>query len=303
MRKLAQHKATRGIVILAGLMLCLGLVAWAAARIVVGQWLGPRSLARTVVNTAQAVMHNPAISSSHTAAYSNIIFLHHSTGHNLIEQGGVRERLTQAGFSFWDHGYNYLGLRNPAGQYTGYSYSVPNDNTDPDGLLRIFGQQVYGLPMNTLSALLQHDVIVFKSCFAPANNIKSDEQLETYKSWYLSMRNVMDQHPGKLFIVVTDPPLNPAETTPAEATRARAFANWLKSAEFLQGHPNISTFDLYGKLAEDSASAADANMLRSSYRDGGDSHPNRLANETLGPVFADFIQRTIQDRRATLSEE
>lgn len=302
MRKVTGHKAFRGLIILVGLLVCLGLVTLMAGRIVVGQWLGPRSLARTVVNVTLAVSHRGAVTASNHGNYTNVIFLHHSTGNNLIEQGGMRERLTQAGYSFWDHSYNDQGLRDPAGKYTGYSYSVPGDNTDPDGLMRIFAQQVYGLPVNTLSALLQHDVIIFKSCFAPANNIKTDQQLETYKTWYLGMRAVMDQYPTKHFIVVTDPPLNPAETNPEEAARARIFANWLKSDEFLKGHANISTFDLYSLLAEESATATDANMLRSAYRDGGDSHPNRTANETLAPLFSDYILKTIQDRRATVTE-
>ena len=302
MRKITGYKAFRGLIILAGLIACLGLVTLVVARIVVGQWLGPRSLVRTVVNVTLAVSQRGAVTASDHGNYTNVIFLHHSTGNNLIEQGGVRERLTQAGYSFWDHSYNYQGLRDPAGKYTGYSYSVPGDNTDPDGLMRVFAQQVYGLPVNTLSALLQHDVIIFKSCFAPANNIKTEQQLETYKIWYLGMRTVMDQYPDKLFIVVTDPPLNPAETNPEEATRARTFANWLKSDEFLKGHPNISTFDLYGLLAEESVTATDANMLRSIYRDGGDSHPNRTANETLAPLFTNYILQAIQDRRAVVTE-
>jgi hypothetical protein len=37
--------------------------------------------------------------------------LHHSCGHNLIEQGGVREGLTALGYEFYDHGYNEHGLR------------------------------------------------------------------------------------------------------------------------------------------------------------------------------------------------
>ena len=145
--------------------------------------------------------------------------MHHSTGNNLIEKGGVRENFTQAGYDFWDQGYNNPGLRDPSGKFTGYSYNIPRDNTDPDGLARIFAQRSYGQPLNALSGLFQHEVIIFKSCFAPANQIESDAQLEQYKTWYVGIRNVIDQHPEKLFIVVTIPPLNPAETNPGQATR------------------------------------------------------------------------------------
>ena len=142
--------------------------------------------------------------------------------------------------------------------------------------------------MNTFSGLLQHEIIVFKSCF-PTSNIVTDDQLEEYKNYYLGMRDVMDQHRDKVFIVVTPPPLNPAATGAGVAARARTFANWLKSDEFLAGHPNLFAFDFFDLLAEGDAGSADFNMLRATYREGEDSHPNQLANETIGPHFADFI--------------
>jgi hypothetical protein len=278
---------------LIGLIVVLGLVGFIAYRTLQGRGLGLRSLPRNIISAARAVADRQAVAQYNHGKFTNIIFLHHSTGENLIMQGGVRERFAQAGYDFWDHSYNDQGLRDPTGKYTGYSYIVPRDNTDPDGMARIFSQRAYDLPINTLSGLLQHEVIIIKSCFAPANNIKSDEQLETYKSWYLGIRNTMDRYPGKVFVIITSPPLNPAETNPEEATRARAFADWLKSEEFLSGHPNIYTFDLFEKLAEDNPAATDFNMLREIYRNGSDSHPNQLANETIGPVLVDFVTGAI----------
>ncbi|MCR4405864.1 MAG: hypothetical protein NUW24_02930 [Anaerolineae bacterium] len=232
--------------------------------------------------------------------FTNVIFLHHSTGRNLINQGGVRERLTAAGFQFWDHDYNWEGLIRPDGTRTGYSYGIPDDNTDPDGLARLFAQHIYPWPLNALSGLMQHEVIAFKSCF-PASNITSQEQLQQYKTWYLGMREVMDRYPDHVFIVITPPPLNPAATDAETAARARAFANWLKSDEFLAGHPNVFTFDFFDLLAEGDPSVPDFNMLRAEYREGEDSHPNKLANQTVGPLFADFIVEAVQTYRARLA--
>jgi hypothetical protein len=229
--------------------------------------------------------------------YENIIFLHHSTGDHLIEQGSVRELLTEAGFKFWDQSYNYLGLRDPKGNLTGYSYSVPRDNTDPDGLAVVFQQSVYDLPMNTLSGLLQHEVIVFKSCFAPASNIASEEQLQQYKEYYLSIREKVDQYPDKLFILVTQPPLNPAETNPEEARRARLLANWLISEDYLGDRENLFAFDLFDYLAIDNPDSVENNMLAEPYRAGRDSHPNEKANQEVGPIFADYIIDVIKEYR------
>ena len=135
---------------------------------------------------------------------------------------------------------------------------------------------------------MQHDVIAFKSCY-PASAIKSDAQLAERKAWYLKIRDFMDEHPEKMFIVVTQPPLNPAETSPDAAARARLFADWLKSDEFLQGRINVVTFDLFDQLAESDQQATDANMLRQNYRQDSDSHPVEAANQIVGPQFANFI--------------
>jgi len=47
-------------------------------------------------------------------------------------------------------------------------------------------------------------------------------------------------------------------------------------------------------LAEDDPTSPDYDTLRSEYREGSDSHPNRRANETIGPLFVDFIIKAVQ---------
>jgi hypothetical protein len=263
-----------------------GLAVLVGASALTGNGLHLKTFVRSVPGMLK-VLGNQA-ETGHTGDLRNVVFLHHSVGKNLIEQGGVREILSEAGYRFWDHDYNGLGLRDPQGNYTGYGYNIPYDNTDPDGLLRLFSQPAYGAPVNALSSLLQHEVIAFKSCY-PASDIVTEAQLAERKAWYLTMRDAMDQHPDKLFIVITQPALNPAETNLEIAVRARAFANWLTSDEFLQGRQNIAVFDLFDRLAESNPQAADANMLRQDFRQGSDSHPTQAANEIVGPQFAAFI--------------
>lgn len=217
-----------------------------------------------------------------------IIFLHHSCGHNLIEEGGVREMFTARGYEFYDHGYNGDGLRLADGSYTGTNFDVPDDNTDPDGLARIFSQPLHDPPDNTFSHLMAYDVIIFKSCF-PTSNIGSDEQLAEYQSYYYTIRDRVDQYPNKIFIIVTQPPQVPGSSDPSEAQRARAFANWLQSDEYLAGHPNLFTFDFFGLLA------GDDNFLRPEYRyDNYDAHPNQRANREIAPLFVDFVDQAVQ---------
>jgi hypothetical protein len=226
------------------------------------------------------------------AQATRIMFLHHSCGQNLIEQGDVREGLTALGYEFYDHGYNGEGLRLADGSYAGTNFDVPDDNTDPDGFAAIFAQPLHDPPDNTFSHLMQYDVIAFKSCY-PVSNIWGDEQLAEYQSYYLSIRDRVDQYPHKVFVIVTQPPQVPANSDPEEAARARAFANWLQSDEYLAGHPNVFVFDFFGLLA------GDDDFLRPEYRlDEYDGHPNERANRDIGPLFVAFIDEAIRSYEA-----
>jgi hypothetical protein len=278
-----------GIIVLLALLVGLALVGLRGR--------GLRTRARAAVSLCKAVLDRASVESN--GDYTDVVFLHHSAGRNLIAQGGVRERLTEAGFRFWDHDYNREGLTRPDGTRAGYSYSIPDDNTDPDGFARVFSQRLFSRPLNSFSGLMEHDVIVFKSCFS-VNHITSDSQLEQYRAHYLQMRQVMDQHLDHVFIIVTPPPLNPAASDAEASARARAFANWLKSDEFLLGHPNVFTFDFFDLLAEEAPLAPDLDMLRLEYRQGDDSHPSEQANRAIGPVFADFVVEVVETYRAEI---
>ena len=235
---------------------------------------------------AYAVPANAATANAATAP-TRILFMHHSTGANLIREGGVREGFSALGYEFWDHGYNEEGLANQAGDPTGANFEVPDDNTNPDGWAAVFAQTVTSPPSNALSRLLRYDVILFKSCF-PSSNITDDEMLANYKQYYLSIRAVVDLHPDKLFIAFTPPPLVPNETEPANAERARQWAAYLTSPEYVGQRTNLAVFDFFTLLA------GTEGTLRAEYRgDPWDSHPNQRANEAVGPVLVDFVHQAI----------
>ncbi len=223
----------------------------------------------------------------------NILFLHHSTGYGFIEEGNMRGAINafnaanDTDFTLWDHGYNYEGLRDPFGVETGVSYDIPGDNTDPVGLAELWTTD-NGARQQIMA---NHEIVVFKSCF-PASAIGDDEQLAQYRAWFLQMREYFDRHPEKLFIACTTPPLHRLETNRAEAARARRWAEYLASDEYLAGHPNVAVFDIFDMLARADDGSATANMLRYEYEQshsGADSHPNRAANQVVGPAMAEFI--------------
>ncbi len=235
---------------------------------------------------------------------TNLFMLHHSTGRNLIQEGDVRDWIADhnathgTDYAFWDHDYNYIGLMNPGGAYTGANYSIPGDNTYPDGLLTL-----WTTPNGARDQILaNHEVIGFKSCY-PASNIETDAELEERKQWYLQMRDVFDQYPDKVFVVMSQPPRHRLATNAAEADRARDFADWLESDAYLDGHDNVVCIDLFNELANPDDGSDTRNMLRYEYERShydGDSHPNVLANETTGPWFAArFVEAADALNRAT----
>ncbi len=222
-----------------------------------------------------------------------LFFLHHSTGRYLLEEGNARAVLEEINinkspsFTFWDHDYNYIGLSNNDGNLLSYSYSIPNDNTDPDGLHELWTTNNSARD----SIMSRYDIIAFKSCY-PASDIESEAMLEQYKVWYLDMRDFFDQHPEKIFIVMSQPPRHRMATNTDNADRARAFATWLGTDEYLAGHHNISYFNFFDLLAQPDDGSSTRNMLRYEYEKShysSDSHPNTLANQNVAPLFINFM--------------
>ncbi len=231
------------------------------------------------------------------AVLKNLFFLHHSTGDGIVVEGDVRGHIADYNrahgtrFRFWDHGYNGDGLRNPRGQFTGTSYNIPDDNTDPDGLWRLWTSTRADCVACRNLILTNHRVIAFKSCF-PASAIPDNATLQQRKQWYLAMRDFFDTRTDRVFMVMSTPPLHRLATNATEAKNARRFADWLKSPTYLAGHPNIVCFDLFDLLAKADDGSPTANMLKYQYEGShknSDPHPNALANRTVGPIFAQAL--------------
>jgi len=239
-----------------------------------------------------------AVATRHfTEGLMNLFFLHHSTGAGIVFEGDVRGCIQTynqqhgTSYTFWDHGYNGDGLTDPDGNNTGTNYDIPNDNTDPDGLAYLWSGTGSDAVQCRNRILSNHEVIAFKSCF-PASAIPDAGTLSQYKAWYLAMRDFFDTRTDRVFVVMSTPPLHRRSTNSTEAKNARRFADWLKSDAYLSGHPNVVCFDLFDVLAKADDGSATANMLRYEYEgshSNGDSHPNTLANQTVGPVFAQAL--------------
>jgi hypothetical protein len=250
-----------------------------------------------------------------TMEKTKIVFIHHSTGANLIKQGNLRQLLRSANseIEFWDHSYNLLpfwqitaqiipyqtGLSDGGGNLTGTDYHLDITNTDPKGYADLFSQPLQSPPQNAFSKLISNfDVIAFKSCF-PVTKIASDMQLEHYKKCYAIIRDRIDLFPEKLFILFTPPPLRREMTKKEFAHRASIFSQWMRSKEFLGKRKNIAVFDFFSLLAENTQEKSNFNMLKTEYAPliPFDSHPNRSANVSAAKELAVFLIEKIKEFR------
>ncbi|MBN1187821.1 MAG: Ig-like domain-containing protein [Bacteroidales bacterium] len=235
-----------------------------------------------------------------------IIFLHHSTGEALFYEGNVPEYFS-----------NYNSQNQTDYQITEKAYPdspYPWENYPYDYWNLWINNQCNSSNSNIeclTSLCSKYNVIVFKHCYPGADILIDDENplissskktLANYKLQYRALRDLMDSHPNNKFIVWTLVPLHRLATSPENAERAREFVNWVLIDwlnEDGKGHPNIYIFDFYKQSAESdlSPSQGKVNCLKYEYEKshtGNDSHPNLLANETIGPIFAKFVIDCIQ---------
>ncbi len=237
-----------------------------------------------------------ALNAAAQTVSKNVFFLHHSVGRYMLEDADLRgwfadfdaDHGTQ--IRFWDHDYNYIGLRNPPGVLLGYHYGAAAADTDPDGLHYLWTTNVQ--PAARDSILSKHDVIVFKSCYT-GSDVISDARLAQWQQYYLGMLPTFAEHPDKTFILLTSPPRNRrhAMGEASIAARARALATWLTGPQMAGSLSNLHVFDLFDVLAEPNDGQPGANTLRSEYERNSstDSHPNTLANTVFGPLVAQFV--------------
>jgi hypothetical protein len=237
----------------------------------------------------------------------SVIFLHHSTGQAVYFEGDVPGWIANYNAA---HSKNYQvterSFPNTPYPWNNYPYDYWNlwvnnacDNSDPD--------------IACLSSLCtNYNVIIFKHCFPGADIMEDDgnpsvsssyQTLANYKLQYRALRDVLDTYPDNKFIVWTLAPLHRLDTRVERAARARQFVDWVKNewlTEDGKAHPNIYIFDFFGYVAESNPTPPNGqvNCLKYDYEISHtdfDSHPNILANQTVGPIFAQFIVNTIEE--------
>ena len=224
-------------------------------------------------------------------ADNRMVFLHHSVGNCLLNDGGLRNQLLDMGILVKSATYgDDIGEDTDINHWAGKFEGRMND------IFRFanHGDKYYGDET-------ANDIVMFKSCF-PNSNIAGEgtgdgdptspeRTVANYKAVFTRLKADMKQYPNRLFIYLTAPPLNPDKTNPENAARAKQFNDWLLS-EFQPGYlgetgvTNFYVFDLFGVLADEN------NVLRNEYRRAkpGDSHPNQNGSTAAVAGFIDFFK-------------
>jgi len=144
-----------------------------------------------------------------------------------------------------------------------------------------------------------YDVIVWKHCF-PVSSIAADtsspdvtssvKSEENYKLQYNCLKVKMHEFPNKRFIVWTGPSLVESATNPAEAERARDFANWVKTIWDEPGD-NIYVWDF-----RDLETEGGLYLLPKNATSTLDSHPNSFFAAYAAPLLGQRIIDVIEGR-------
>lgn len=220
-----------------------------------------------------------------------MVFLHHSVGKGILQQGGLRDSLLAIGISVKGATYG-----DEVGQFTDMCHWSPKFANDFDRILDFKNH-----PNVYYQDGRSNDIIMFKSCFpnsfitgegsGPGDPTSRERTLQNYKASFAELGKVFRQHPDRLFIYMTFPPLTTAETNPEAAKRAREFNNWLLSKFLPQyrqesGLDNFQIFDLFDILAD-----SDNVLRREFHRDNEhDSHPNETGNKIVAQKFMEFFR-------------
>jgi hypothetical protein len=256
---------------------------------------------------------------------TNLLFIHHSCGGQLLADpgpvagesaaclyvthpngGGLRGELTKAGFQVNEASYG-----STVGEETDICHWNRKFLDQMDVILRT-GRQNDLLPDGQTNA-----IVVFKSCYPnnafvsagkePGDPDSCERTVANAKAAYRALLPSFSRHPEVLFVAFTAPAL--AEPKPvgikeklkglfqkkSRADLAREFNTWLVDGWLADGQPrNVVIFDYYGVLTNDGAS----NWSAYPTQDGQDSHPSSTGNHRTAEEFVPFLLEAWQAYRA-----
>ena len=237
----------------------------------------------------------------------NIIFLHHSTGHNIWE-GGVSNFAKKFGYEAdvieWFKKYNKKNNTNYEITETDYPKRTPYGWSNyPYDYYNIWvknaGDHPY-MEQATLEILTKkYDVIIFKHCY-PVSSIQPDtltpdinsdiKTIANYKLQYEAIKKKLNEFPETKFILWTPTALAEKATNIDEAKRANEFSEWIIN-DWDSEDDNIFLWDFRSLQVEG------GHFFKTSYAESNrNSHPNKEFSEMTAPYFCNRIVNVIEGK-------
>jgi hypothetical protein len=250
---------------------------------------GLKTTQRTITSLNESIAHLTGKLDDH--ATTRMVFLHHSVGKGLLNNGGLRDHLLDMGILVKSATYG-----DELGDDTDMNHWAGKFRENMDKILKFKSH-----PDQYMENDMANDIVMFKSCFpnsdiigdgeSPGDPFSPEKNLANYKATFARLKDDMAKYPNKLFVYLTAPPRVPDITTQDKANRARQFNDWLIS-DFQPayvndtGLDNFVVFDLFGVLT------GEDNFLKVEYRYDrkGDSHPNTIGSKKAVEEFIKFFR-------------
>jgi hypothetical protein len=281
----------------------------------------PAFLVAILALTAGTWIPQPALQADNPTPPDHVvklIFIHHSTGENWLTDGygNLGQTLDQNNYFVSDTNYgwgpNAIGDRTDIPNWTEWFAS----GQTPTYLSALFNENGQNSSYTrTLSDPGgENQIIMFKSCFPNSALEGSPNDAPDPEGWltvghakyvYNEILRTFGQHPDKLFVVITAPPLSDG----TYADNARAFNNWLLNDWLRENNytlNNVAVFDFYNILTDKNAHhrvnngqvehiLGNRNTLA---YPSGDDHPSergsQKATDEFVPMLNVFYQRWLE---------
>jgi hypothetical protein len=238
-----------------------------------------------------------------------LIFIHHSTGENWLMDGygGLGLALQENNYYVSDTNYGWgpegIGDRTDIPDWEEW-FSSENTPTYLEALFRE-GDQHADYTRSGADPGGENEIILFKSCFPNSDLDGSPDDPPAEDGWlsvghakyvYNEILQYFGQHPEKLFVVITAPPLSDR----SNAANARAFNLWLMNdwlAEDDYPYQNVAVFDFYNVLTgkdghhtfengEEVHQIASKDTL---HYPSGDDHPSKKGSQKATSEFIPLL--------------
>ncbi|MGA9762910.1 MAG: hypothetical protein WBQ14_10860 [Gaiellaceae bacterium] len=241
---------------------------------------------------------------SKPATTVKLVFIHHSTGQNWLadDNGGLGTALKNNNYFVSDTNYGWgpdaIGDRTDTGNWWDW-FRGSKSSVYMRALYSEYGQHSgYTRLSSDPDPNRENEIVMFKSCFPnsaidgnPSDAAKAGDNplrgggpmtVANVKGIYNDILTYFAAHQDKLFVLIVPPPLVEGTTSAAQATNARAVANWLVN-KWLANYPhnNVAVFDFYNVLTSNGGSANTSDLGKA----GGNHHRwwnGRVQHSTTG---------------------